>query len=405
VETGPDVAVPPVVVRDAAVGVLEAYVNTPGADGPSGWGFEDPGPLLVAALLADGGDVQSDPLLYRTVKAWLSGSGRNTGNLGLCGRGMAGFVLALAQASSVWPVLREPASGARARLVALSAEAPWRRRDVGWEDYDLILGPSGTLASLAADPACTASECAPTADHLIRLCVDEDLGGLRLGRHQGDGLRDFNVGRVNCGIGHGAPGVMAGLQVAARAGALPDGGLDALRRLATWLTRQSFVDPRGLLTWPTAERDLAGDRAVGRAAQRQAWCYGTPGIAWTLWEAAQALDDPALEALAMEAARTFLAAYDDDFYLIGAYPHHVGICHGAAGVLLTFDAFDRFAGLPGAAALRDHLAGYLHQRLEHMVRLAADELTMLSGASGVVAALLTYGRDGGRQWLQGFGLR
>jgi len=96
--------------------------------------------------------------------------------------------------------------------------------------------------------------------------------------------------------------------------------------------------------------------------------------------------------VAVEAMRTLCAAYD---------PHHhldhdpLAVCHGAAGVLLVADAFARHAGLPAAAALRDDLAAHLTERLDAVTRLDA---TLLSGAPGVLAALLTAA-GGDRGWL------
>jgi hypothetical protein len=396
--------------RDAAADVLNAYVRQTGA-GVVEDGFEDPGPMLLAALVASaGGHVDGRAPIPYAAAVWLRGCGAGGIHLGMCGRGMAGFVLALGQAARTWPELGGLADRARAELIALAAAVPWRSTEVGWEDYDLIMGAAGTLATLAADPRCTPRDNAPLVRHLAGLCADDELSGLRVSRYEDDPERGWNHGRLNAGIGHGVPGVAAGLQVAARVGGLSDVGSAALRRVAAWLVRQSYVDARGVRTWPSAgwePADLAaGQRVAARhASTRQAWCYGAPGIAWTLWESARALNDPALEAIAVEAAGSFLAAYDDDIYLDERYPDKVGICHGAAGLLLIFDAFDRYAGLPGAGRLRDHLAAFIGERLDRVVGMAEQDLSMIAGATGVLAALLTYGQDDGRQWLAGLGLR
>jgi hypothetical protein len=396
----------PIAVRDAALSVLDVYVAVAGHRDEAPAGFEDPGPLLVAALSAGPARPDGPPPVPAAVPVWLRGCSGDTAHLGVNSRGMAGFVLGLSDAADTWPSLRPAAGRARARLVELSAAYPWRRTDLGWPDYDIISGPAGTLAALVADPGCTADECAPLVNHLAALCATDDLGTLRVGQYRDDKLRHFNFGRVNAGMGHGAPGIAAALRAAADADVLSDAGYAALSRLATWLARQSFVDARGLRTWSTVGLTPTERSAVARhAANRQAWCYGTPGIAWTLWDAARVLGDAELGALALEAARSFVDSYDDEFHLETTYPDNVAICHGAAGLLLIVDAFDRHARLPGTAALRDHLAGYLRQRLDRVVELAQDNFDLLEGACGVLAALLTYRRGDTRRWLGAFGLR
>jgi hypothetical protein len=399
----------------AAEAVLRRYARHVHAGREPLDGFEDPGPLLVAALLSArpgaGAALDSGSPAAAAARTWLAASRGRAAHLGVSGRGLAGFVLALRQAATVWPMLRPLAVRARGQLVAQAELRPWHREPVSWPDYDLITGASGTLLTLAADPDCVPADCAATVAHLVGLSAAVGLPGLRLGRHRDDELIGWNYGRVNCGMGHGAPGVAAALCGAADAGALPPEGVEALRNVTSWLAGQSFVDARGVRTWPAGGFDAAGRPGAGagapHAARRQAWCYGTPGNSWTLWEAGRVLGDPGLTALAEQAAGSFIAAYDDDFYLDEDYPDRVGICHGAAGLLLIFDAFARYAGLPGAAALAEHLAGFLVARLDRIVAGQDADPTLLSGAGGVVAALLTYhgGGAGGRPWLAAFGLR
>lgn len=157
------------------------------------------------------------------------------------------------------------------------------------------------------------------------------------------------------GLAHGAAGVLV-------ASPQPE--------LVDWLLDQSFVDQR-----------------------RQGWCYGMPGIAWALWTAGA-------RAKAMRYLRILCQTFDPEMNLYGRDADRLGICHGAAGVMLIADAFVH-AGVGGARGLRDLMRAYLAERLDLVPTL--DE-TLLMGASGVLAALLTVdGAD--RRWLRCLGLR
>jgi len=271
-------------------------------------------------------------------------------------------------------------------------------------DYDLLVGAAGTLVTLATDPACPPSACRPVIRHLAGLCDRAGLDRLRLARVYGPDSA-HGVGRVNTGLAHGVPGVIVALCAAAdRADAGPtDDAHPALRRASTWLREQSFVDGRGVVTWTAFQRD---DRPVpDRPSRRQAWCYGTPGVSWALWEAGRALHDETLRAFAAEAMASFCAAWEDEFYLYGEdLDDWVGVCHGAAGTLAVADAFARHAGLGAATDLRERLRRLLGERLDLVRRLGKERMSLLTGASGVLAVLLTV--DGGdRDWLPLIGLR
>ena len=157
------------------------------------------------------------------------------------------------------------------------------------------------------------------------------------------------------GMAHGAAGVLV---------------VSPQPELVSWLLDQSFVEQR-----------------------RQGWCYGMPGIAWALWTAGA-------RAEAVRYLRILCQTFDPEVNLYGRDADRLGICHGAAGVMLIADAFAQ-EGVAGAAGLRDRMQSYLIERLDR-IRLLDD--TLLMGASGVLAALLTVAGANPR-WLTCLGLR
>ncbi|NGN62448.1 subtilin biosynthesis protein spaC [Streptomyces sp. A7024] len=394
-------AAAPAAVYDTAHHVLTAFARAIGADERGAEYSIDFGPAVLAALVgqdhphADSGlgpPAEPGPEASAFV-AWLRTLREGCTHPGLFGWGLAGYLQGLNTARPVWPAVAGLADAARAELSDCAHR--WRPDRMGWLDYDVVTGPAGSLLVLAADPRSAPRDLTATTGHLTRLCDTPELTALRVGRYRGEDLRGFNYGRINTGIAHGAAGVALALAAAARATGLTADLGTALTRLATWLRGESRIAPGGLITWPHA----GGVAELPRGPQ--AWCYGTPGVAWALWETAGVLGDAELADFALDAAASVLRWYDSGDT---AAPLGLTLCHGAPGLALLCDAFDRYAALPGAGPLRDRLVSELLGRQDEVIALADEDTTLLSGASGACAALLTlYGGD--RGWLSAFGLR
>jgi hypothetical protein len=396
------------------------------------------------------------PVPAHWLAGWLTGQRDEVGCGGLYGSGLTGHAVGLAYAATAQPRLRRLAALRRAQLAGWIGAGPWRTDADGWSDYDLMTGAAGVLLGLTGLPDPAPAELDPVAAYLTDLAGDDDLRRLRVVRHPrqpatagggpagngsadggtaggtggggsagggtvgggraggglagsgtagsglaGGGTVDGPGGGPDNGLGHGLPGVLAALTAACRrAGAGPRTAA-ALRRVAGRLRDVSYVDGAGVVSWPP--RGGAGDPAV--TVRRQAWCYGTPGVAWALWDAAQVLGDRDLAGFAAAAMATLCAAWDDERYLYGDEPgDRLGVCHGAAGVLAVADAFARHAGHAPAARLRDHLDGQLRGRAAAVADLARTDLSLLTGAAGVLAVLLTAA-GGDRAWLPLLALR
>ncbi|AYB39516.1 lanthionine synthetase C family protein [Brevibacillus laterosporus] len=138
----------------------------------------------------------------------------------------------------------------------------------------------------------------------------------------------YPKGNFNVGLAHGIPGPLALLSLAMREGIEVPGQRDAIRRIAEWLLRWQENDEYGII-W----RDRVGlEEELGQISQplirRDAWCYGTPGVARSLYLAGEALQDLSYCELAIR-------AYDDVFK---RPENHWNLyantfCHGKAGLL------------------------------------------------------------------------
>lgn len=382
--------------------LLLAYASRTEALDASAGGETDAGPAILASLAFERGAIADDVIdgvLARWVQAQQS---RLSGHPGLFG-GLAGLWLGARFAARHRPRLCAVVDSLGDALATYAAQGAWRDEGVAWHDYDLVSGPAGVvLAATIAAPGDGRGAAIEAARHLAALCRSEGLEHLRVASYRDDEQRSWNHGRINTGLAHGVGGVVAGLTAALRAHDGPELRV-ALQHASGWLARESYVDRHGLLTWPPAASEGAAPPAA--PSRRQAWCYGTPGLAWQLWDCGQCLGDADLVALAEQAMRSYCAAFEPSRYL-DANPlgDALGACHGAAGILAVADAFAVHAGLPAAAELAHTLERHLLERLDQVRQLAALDMTLLAGASGIVAMLLT--RTGGsRAWLGALALR
>jgi hypothetical protein len=162
-------------------------------------------------------------------------------------------------------------------------------------------------------------------------------------------------GVYNCGLAHGIPGPLAAQSIAMRRGYAVPRQAEAIASVAEWLVSQRADDEWGL-NWmscvtPGGPPDIPA---------HSAWCYGSPGVAHTLWLAGAALDVAKLQELAIEAmAAVYRRPWSER--MLGDAP---GLCHGVAGLLqITV----RFANATSGAFFADE-ANELTERLLALYR-------------------------------------
>ncbi len=247
--------------------------------------------------------------------------------------------------------------------------------------YDVVSGMAGVVLALAAAAGAQPSVAAALASAqrwLLERC-DPHLHGLRHGPHEPVAAAAWNAGRLNHGLAHGVPGVLAALLAAhALVPPLRERNAEAIGRLARHLHRASFTDDRGVLTWARSDAD------EGRHGHRQAWCYGTPGVAWQLARAGAVLGDAELTEHAVAAMRSLCAVWDDGVYLDPDPPQQrYAFCHGIPGTMAVAGLFAAHHDLPEARRLH----GHLRDRLLEGHRLASPGLTFLAGGGGAAVVL------------------
>ncbi|WP_394838010.1 hypothetical protein LVJ94_13950 [Pendulispora rubella] len=172
-------------------------------------------------------------------------------------------------------------------------------------------------------------------------------------------------GGFDLGLAHGIPGVIAFLAACVRKNVAAKAARALLEPAVSWLLEQRL--PQG--TFPAF---VARGATAPPGPTRTAWCYGDPGVAVALRAAGRALNRPAWEGEAIARMRAIAAR---PLECTGV--EDAGICHGAAGLALMFEAFGESSA---AHAWRERAVEWLETSI--------PDLGFLSGMAGVGLALL-----------------
>ncbi|SCW52559.1 Lanthionine synthetase C-like protein [Paenibacillus tianmuensis] len=212
----------------------------------------------------------------------------------------------------------------------------------------------------------------------------------------------YPEGYFNCGVSHGIPGPLALLSLAHQQGVEVEGGREAIRSVAEWLMRFTIKDEYGSY-WPAHvswQEQIAG--AASGSPPREAWCYGGPGVARTLWLAGQALGEPAWKQAAIE---SFLGTARRPEQLWNL--HSSTFCHGYAGLLQMTQRMIADTGTAELLPLRDHLVDRIIHSFDASAPYGFEELEagekqhfagLLDGAAGVALTLLAVVQDREPEW-------
>ncbi len=137
-------------------------------------------------------------------------------------------------------------------------------------------------------------------------------------------------GNFNLGLSHGVPGVLAFLSIAALQGIQRPGQGEAMERIVSWLVRKRYAS-NGRFFWPgsVSFEEEVSSQPKASVVSRDAWCYGTPGVARSLYLAGQALQDESLKQFALTSFLSIFASKEEEWQI----PCPT-FCHGISGLLL-----------------------------------------------------------------------
>lgn len=204
----------------------------------------------------------------------------------------------------------------------------------------------------------------------------------------------------NLGMAHGVPGVVAFLARVVASDVDVGTGTRAralLREAAAWILSTELPPEAGGRFTDALANGLPG------APTRLAWCYGDAGVASSLFSAARAVGDQALESEGLRIARHAATRSESTADVFDA-----GVCHGALGLSHVFrrlfvrtgdavllDASLRW--LERGLSMRSETRGFggflAHRGVDRTSRGAWPDPSLLGGASGIAVVLSAISQD------------
>lgn len=223
---------------------------------------------------------------------------------------------------------------------------------------------------------------------------------------------EWPFGATDIGLAHGLPGPLSLLSLAQLQGSERSDVMETIRRLSTWLVEHRHQDAWGV-NWDAAigpeDKDdglssitttqgknvgaISLKDTIVRKPTRASWCYGSPGVARSLWFAGCALEDIKLRELSLAAMK---AVYERPPAIRGlASPI---LCHGIAGLLQVVMRFAHETREEWLCQMAVELTTQLLDSFDSTARLGfrsieyegrnVDNPGLLDGAIGVILTLL-----------------
>jgi hypothetical protein len=211
----------------------------------------------------------------------------------------------------------------------------------------------------------------------------------------------YPKGNFNLGVAHGIPGVLAFLSLALLKGVEIDGQREAINCITEWI-KGHRQEHEGNLFWGTHisfEEEIEDPRSKrSPSTKRNAWCYGTAGVARSLFLAGKAMKCEDLKSFAYASFCSIFVQNRQEWGLPSPT-----FCHGIAGLFMTTwkmyqDTQTTFLKQK-VDTLKEILLGYYHEDYPFGFKnldptrkggfIEISQLNLIEGVSGILLTLLS----------------
>lgn len=211
------------------------------------------------------------------------------------------------------------------------------------EYYDVMYGFSGVVnyCTLFRDSQSMMETLKHIVSYLIDICSPKIISGTSVpgvivsNKNSPFRGEDTNLPYVNLGLSHGIPGILVSLCKSYKLGIRLPNQKETIRMLSDFIKCCGTYSKDIGLRWDSAI--YLGRNSFNPNNGRDAWCYGNPGIAYSLLIAGEVLQDEELIDISIDSMRLSLK-------------EKIGVssptfCHGMAGIAYVSKKFFDHTGL------------------------------------------------------------
>lgn len=205
---------------------------------------------------------------------------------------------------------------------------------------------------------------------------------------------------VNLGVAHGIPGILLILCKSYELGIYVDNQLEAIKYLSEYIFN-NCVKNNNTIFWESQK--IIGIENYEAVPARDAWCYGTPGVAYSLLIASKLLDNDEMNKLAIDAMKLSLNRLREVI--------SPTFCHGLSGLCCLARKFhehtnDNYFYEMYIKLLKNILDlysdqypfGFINKEVEKGQITNKNEIGLLIGTTGVILTILSCYRPIKTQW-------
>ena len=213
-------------------------------------------------------------------------------------------------------------------------------------------------------------------------------------------IRNKGEKYVNLGVSHGIPGMLLFLIKSYEAGIGDQKQLDTIKFVANYISKCCIKKEKEIF-WESQK--IVGMRNMGATAARDAWCYGTPGVAYALLRASKILRDEEMYYLAVDSMKLSIKERRE---IISPT-----FCHGLSGLCCLarkfyeytsddyfYGAYTKLLGEIVNLYNEDAPFGFKDKEIKKGRIVSEDEIGLLTGASGVILTILSCYKPVATKW-------
>jgi len=216
----------------------------------------------------------------------------------------------------------------------------------------------------------------------------------------------YRNGILNVGLSHGISGPLIILSKAYKRRIIVDGHRDAIKRITEDIIKLKNHNDNNWTGMIDAEYYINSNDILDLPT-RSAWCYGTPGTAFALLTAAEALNDNELAEIAKKAMKDLIGNEQQVF--------SPSFCHGYAGIAYLYKRFFEKTNTKEfyeeSIRLKEKTKEFFNEKnpfgfydieAKDNSLLKLNSIGLLQGVSGILLTLLAFEEESSSIWNTAF---